>query len=116
MSNTTKKIDRAARKLCTHTIVFTDSTDKLCAVRAMQGRSTKAIAAELGITLSEAQYRIIKAQKSLNTRFRRDYRNGDGAVVRKMMKVTEGIGMSCVERQIAPKFTPFARAGVPRSG
>lgn len=112
--STASKIKQEARKLCTHTIVFTDLTEKMVAVRAMQGRTTKAIAQEFGITESEAQYRILKAQKSVNTRFRADYRNGDGAVAQKMLKATEQIGLQVVERKIAPKFIPFARAGVPR--
>lgn len=114
--STTTKIEKQARKLCTHTIVFTDLTEKMVAVRAMQGRTTRAIAQEFGITESEAQYRIIKAQKSLNTRFRRDYRNGDGKVAQKMLRATEQIGLAVVEKQVAPKFIPFARSGVPRFG
>jgi hypothetical protein len=111
---TPTKLEQEARRLCTHTIVFTDLTEKMCAVRAMQGRTTKAIAHEFRITESEAQYRIIKAQKSMNTRFRRDYRNGDGKVAQKMLRATEQIGLRVVDHEIAPKFIPFARAGVPR--
>jgi len=111
---TTDKLEKEARKLCTHTIVFTDPTEKLVAVRAMQGRSTKAIAHELKITESEAQYRVTKAQRALGTYFRADYRNGTGNVVKKMMRATENIGLRVVERQIAPKFIPFARQGVGR--
>jgi len=111
---TTDKLEKEARKLCTHTIVFTDPTEKLVAVRAMQGRSTKAIAHELKITESEAQYRVTKAQKAMGTYFRSDYRNGTGNVVKKMMRATENIGLRVVEQQIAPKFIPFARQGVGR--
>lgn len=108
------KIAKEARKLCTHTIVFTDFTEKMVAVRAMQGRTTKSIAREFGITESEAQYRIIKAQKSMKTKFRRDYRSGTGRIAERMLKATEQIGLHVVEKQIAPQFTPFARSGVPR--
>jgi len=111
---TTDKLEKKARKLCTHTIVFTDPTEKLVAVRAMQKRSTKAIAHELKITESEAQYRVTKAQKAMGTYFRSDYRNGTGNVVKKMMRATENIGLRVVEQQIAPKFIPFARQGVGR--
>jgi len=110
----TSQIDKEARKLCTHTVVFTDATDVLVAVRGMQGRTTKSIAHELGISESQAQYRIMKAQNSLKTRFRRDYRDGTGEVAKKMLRATEAIGMAVVERKVAPKFIPFARAGVPR--
>jgi hypothetical protein len=110
----TTKIEKEARRLCTHTIVFTDPVDKLVAVRAMQGRTTKAIARELHITQHEAQYRVSKAQRSVGTRFRADYRDGSGPVAKKMLKATEIIGLQVVEHDIAPKFIPFARQGVSR--
>lgn len=108
------KIEKEARKLCTHTIVFTDPLSRKAAARAMQGRTTKSIAEELGITFHEAQYRINKAQKSRDTRFRRDYRDGTGKVAQKMMQATESIAMHEIDQNIAPQFIPFARAGVPR--
>lgn len=108
-------IKKEARKLCRHRIVFTDISDVLVAVRAMQGRSTKAIAAELGVSETQAQYRVMKAQNSLKTKFRADYRNGTGPVARKMLRATESIGMRVVSRQIAPQFIPFAAPGIPRS-
>jgi hypothetical protein len=110
----TTKVERTARRLCTHIIVFTDALDKLAAVRAMQGRTTKAIADELGMTVSEAQYRIIKAQKSMGVYFRASYRNGKGRLAQRMLRATEHIGLRVVERQIAPKFIPLARQGVGR--
>lgn len=114
-TKTPSRIKREARKLCQHTVVFTDTTDVLVAVRGMQGRTTKAIARELGITESQAQYRILKAQKSMGTRFRADYRGGTGGIAAKMLRATETIGMAVVRKQVAPKFIPFARAGVPRN-
>ena len=111
----TKAIDKAARKLCTHKVVFTDFTDKLVAVRAMQGRSTKAIARELCISVSKAQYRISKAQHVLGTYFRADYRNGAGKLSAIMLEATTKLGMQVVDRQIAPRLVPFARQGVSRS-
>lgn len=113
MADTTK-IEKEARKLCTHTIVFTDPLSRKAAARAMQGRTTKSIAAELGITFHEAQYRIDKAQRSQGTRFRRDYRDGTGKVAQKMMRATERIAMHVIDSQIAPQFIPFARSGVGR--
>lgn len=112
--STTKEIEKTARKLCRHKIVFTDISDVLVAVRAMQGRSTKAIANELGVSETQAQYRIMKAQDALGTKFRSDYRNGLGPVAKKMLRATEAIGLRVVERQIAPKFIPFAAPGVSR--
>ena len=111
----TKTIDQEARKLCTHKVVFTDITEKLVAVRAMQGRSTRAIAQEMGISIHEAQYRISKAQHTLGTYFRADYRNGTGKLAAAMLKATTDLGMQVVERKIAPKFIPFARQGISRS-
>ena len=109
------KIKKEALKLCRHTVILTDATDILVAVRGMQGRTTKAIAKELGITTSQAQYRILKAQNSLNTRFRADYRNGTGAIALQMLKATERIGMKVIRDDVAPKFIPLGSAGIPRS-
>jgi hypothetical protein len=109
------KIAKEARRLCTHTIVFTDHTEKLAVVRAMQGRTTLAIAEELGLTLSQAQYRILKAQRSLKTHFRSDYRNGESKLTQKMMCASAAIALGVVENKIAPKFIPFARPNVPRT-
>lgn len=115
MSKTnTDKIKQEARKLCRHTIVFTDVESATVASLAMRGISTRAIADELGLSAAQAQYRVSKAQNSLKTRFRADYRNGRGAVVRQMLKATDHIASKVVRDQVAPQFIPFARAGVPR--
>lgn len=90
-------------------MVFTDASDILAAVRGMQGRSTKAIARELHISESQAQYRITKAQKSMGTKFRSDYRNGRGALVLEMMKATEQSGIDIVRKRVAPKFAKLAK-------
>lgn len=113
MANNTKSSRN--RSLCKHTVVFTDTIDILVAVRGMQGRTTKAIATELGITESQAQYRVLKAQRSLGTRFRRDYRSGTGQLATAMLRATEKIGIEMVEKKIAPKFIPNASPGVPRT-
>jgi len=114
MAKSNSKIETEARKLCRHTSVFTDTTDVRVAVRGMQGRTTKSIARELGLTESQVQYRILKAQKSVATKFRADYRNGDGPIAMQMLKATEKIGMGIVRQQIAPKFVELAALGVPR--
>lgn len=108
-------IEKQARKLCRHKIVYTDISDILVASRAIQGRSTRAVATELGISESQAQYRISKAQRRLGVKFRADYRNGTGAVAKRMLKATEQIAMKFVRNEVAPKFIPFAAPGVPRS-
>ncbi len=108
------QIEKKAREMCRHSIVFTDVVDVLVATRGMQGRSTKAIARELGITAAQTQYRISKAQSSLGMRFRAEYRNGTTPVARRMLALTERIGIEFVETKIAPKFIPYAKVNVPR--
>lgn len=110
------KFDRQGRALCRHTVCFTDAQSRLIAARALQGISTKAIADELGISIGQAQYAITKAQRSLGdeVRFRRDYRNGKGKFVRKMVQSTQKIALSLVSQKITPKFVKLAAQGVPR--
>lgn len=102
------KARKEARKMCRHTVVFDDMVDITVAVRAMQGRTTKAIASEIGISPAMVQYRIIKAQRSVNQKFRSDYRNGTGTVTLAMMRATEKIGVAFVRGRITPKFKPQA--------
>jgi DNA-binding transcriptional regulator LsrR (DeoR family) len=115
MADTTK-ISKEARKLCRHTVCFTDATSKLIAIRALQGMSTKAIAKELGITPSKVQYAILKAQRSqgAEVKFRQDYRNGKGFVAEAMLKSTHSIAAKIVSAKIAPNFARFAAPGVGR--
>ncbi len=108
------KIDRAARKMCRHTIVFNDAVDALVVARSMQGRSTRAIADEFGLSESQVQYRVMKAQNSLKTKFRADYRTGKSKVAQQMLHATERLALGVIRKQIAPKFIPLARAGVSR--
>jgi len=115
MSKNTK-ISNAARKLCRHTICYTDAQSRMIAARALQGITTKAIADELDITPSQVQYAILKAQHSLgsNVRFRRDYRNGDSPLARRILQITQKIALDVVTRKITPKFVKLAAQGVPR--
>lgn len=111
------KIEKQARKLATHTVVFTVGTKSQSVARlALQGLTTRTIADELGISESAAQYAILKAQRSLgvDTRFRRDYRNGASPLARRMMRSTENLARQFVSRQIAPKFIRLAAPGVSR--
>lgn len=113
----TTKVAREARKLCRHTICYTDAQSRLIAARALQGITTKAIADELGITESQVQYAILKAQRSqgVDVRFRRDYRNGDSPLARRILQSTKDIALDVVSRKIAPKFVRLAAPGVPRT-
>jgi DNA-binding NarL/FixJ family response regulator len=110
----TKEIEKKARALCTHTIVYTDAESKIIATRAMQGRTTREIADELGLPITTVQYRITKAQDSLGIKFRAEYRSGTSKLVREMLRRTEPMAMRIVEKEIAPQFIPFARRGVSR--
>lgn len=110
-----KEIADAAVQSCgRHTIVYTDAVDKMVAVRAMQGRTTKAIAKEFRLTMSEVQYRITKAQDAQKTKFRADARSGNGELAREMLDMTTKIALRIVTSEIAPKFIPLAAPGVPR--
>lgn len=112
--STTKEIEAKARKLCRHTITYTQPVDAMCAVRAMQGRTTLSIAEELGLSISQVSYRIIKAQKWMKTRFRSEYRNGTSSMAMHMLRATEKFGIAEVREHIAPHFIPFGKQGVPR--
>lgn len=105
---TAKALEAKARQLRTHTVVYTDRVDILAAVLAMQGQTTKSIALELGITESQAQYRIKKAQDTLKTRFRSDYRNGVGKFADYVRRTTQRRAQQVVSNQIAPVFAPLA--------
>lgn len=110
------RVSNEARKLCRHTICYTDAQSRMIAARALQGITTKAIAKELDITESQVQYAILKAQRSLgiDVRFRRDYRNGESRLARQILQSTQKIALNVVSRKIAPNFVRLAAAGVPR--
>jgi hypothetical protein len=100
--------ERGTKRIHAHTVVYQDVVDITCAIRAMQGRSTRAIAQELGLSDSKAYYRISKAQQAMGTYFRSDYRSGQGALVEAMMTATSGIAEAIVRKKIAPKFAKLA--------
>lgn len=94
-----------------HKVTYQAITDIAVAVRAMQGQTTRAIAREFKISESMAQYRISKAQLAFGTYFRRDYRNGTGEIVKKMLAATANLARQIVVQDIAPKFaTPITYA------
>lgn len=111
-----ENIEHEARQLCRHTVCFADAESKLIVARAIQGRTTKAIATELRLTPSKVQYAILKAQRSLGTKvkFRRDYRNGTGTMAKQMLHATEKVALKMVSNRIAPKFASLAAPGVLR--
>ena len=96
------------QSLRTHTVVYSALIDIRAAVMAMQGQTTKSIAAQLGITEAKVQYRIKKAQDSLKTRFRADFRNGRGEFAQFVLGATYKNAEKLVRTQVAPKFAPYA--------
>jgi len=105
----TNNQEQTALQMRRHTVVFTKTLDRLVLVRALQGLTTKAIAAETGLSEAQVQYRILKAQRSQNTRFRNDYRSGQGSLVKAMLKATTSFGETLVRHKIAPHFAPMER-------
>jgi predicted transcriptional regulator len=105
----TKELNAQAKMIRTHIVIFQDNTEILAAVRAMQGRTTKSIAEELGITESEAQYRITKAQRAMGTFFRRDYRSGLGAFSKFVDKATTQRAREIVAQNVASQFAAYAK-------
>lgn len=99
---------------CRHVIVYTELTDMMVLARAMQGRTTKAIARELGLSAAMVQYRIQKAQRALKTRFRSSYRGSDTPEVRQLLKSTEAAALRRVREEVTPIFKPLAGPGVLR--
>jgi len=88
-----------------HRVTYQAITDIAVAVRAMQGQTTRAIAREFKMSESMAQYRVGKAQAALGTYFRRDYRNGTGDIVKKMLAATHDLARQIVVQDIAPRYT-----------
>lgn len=108
----TDKVNGAAKKLHTHVIVFKKgSEESKVAGMAMFGQTTKEIAKELGITESQAQYRISKSQDQMGIKFRSDFRNG-GVMAKKAMKVLMPAAENIIQREVAPKFLPLATSRV----
>lgn len=103
------KIIKKARRLHTHSVTFDDVLDKLVVARAIQGKTTKAIASEFGISESKVQYRIQKAQNGLRTHFRDDYRNGKGYISNMITKHTESLAIKFVENKVTSFWHPYGK-------
>lgn len=101
-----KAIHEQAKRLHTHKVTFTKTDDVDCAALAMAGWSTKAIASELGISESQAQYRIAKAQKSIDSRFRQEYRGGTSKFAKLAARLLRDKSHRFIATNIAPKFQP----------
>jgi hypothetical protein len=95
-------------------VVYTDVLDAMIVIRALQGRSTLAIAREFNISPHKVNYRIYKAQRVFDTSFRGDYRNGIGPLARRMAKATQSVAMGFVRNDLVPHFAPYAAPGIAR--
>lgn len=109
-----KAIQEQARRLCRHTIIFTATDDRLVVTRALQGQTSLTIAAETGLSVSQVQYRIAKAQRDLGVRFRSEYRSGNSPLSSRMLAATQDMAAHYVDREIAPRFIPLAKPGIPK--
>ena len=100
------KLQKAAGKLHTHTVVFkTGSDEDIAAQLAMGGQTTKAIMLETGLTECQVVYRLHKAGVK-----RADFRNGTSPVARRALPYIMKLAAVEVKEKIAPKFAPFAAA------
>jgi len=99
-------------KLHTHVIVFKkDSIEELVAIKAQAGKTTRRIAEETGLTEAQVQYRISKAQNELGISFRKEFRNGGGFSDIAEEAIAQAASQR-IQKQIAPKFLPFADSRV----
>lgn len=97
------KIQKAARSLHTHTVVFKTGSDEDHAVRyAMCGQTTKAIAAKTGLTEAQVQYRLTKAK--VKRTGKDGFRNGTNPFAVKVLNYGFKLAKSVVADEIAPRF------------
>jgi hypothetical protein len=97
------KIQKAARSLHTHTVVFKTGSDEDFAARyGMMGLTTKAIAAKTGLTESQVQYRLGKAK--IKRAGKEGYRNGTNPFAQRVLAVGIKMAKSVVADEIAPRF------------
>lgn len=103
---TAKAIQAQAKRLHTHVVVFSPESDEEdCAVRAMLGQSTAAIAAHRGLTVGQVSYRI---KKGGLVGARAAYRNGQTSLAKAVYKMGRDLGRRHVQKQIAPQFAGLA--------
>jgi hypothetical protein len=110
---TAKKINaikKQALKLHTHVVVFkSNSAEETVAAMAQFGQTTKAIAGRTGLSAAQVQYRISKAQNTMGTRFRADFRNGS-VMAQTVMKTHMGTARNVIQKNVTVKFTPKAES------
>lgn len=96
------RLHRVAKRLHTHAVVFRENSDEEdCAVRAMFGQSTKAIADARGLSEGQVQYRIGKAGLAGE---RQSYRSGKSSMSKLVYRLGRTAARNVVRKEIAPKF------------
>jgi len=102
------KLEAEVRRMHTHTVVFkSGSAEEDVAVLARGGLTTKAIADATGLSESQAQYRILKAQREIGTRFRRDFRQGSELAMRAIQAIAPEVREE-IQDKVTPKFLILA--------
>jgi DNA-binding NarL/FixJ family response regulator len=103
-----KEIKAQALKLHTHVVVFkSNSMEETVAAMAQFGQTTKAIAERTGLSPAQVQYRVSKAQNTMGTRFRSDFRNYS-EMAQTVMKTHMGTARNVIQKNVAVKFMPLA--------
>ena len=106
------KIQEEAKGRHTHIVIFkSDSEEEDVAVMARVGLTTKAIADATGLSESQAQYRVMKAQKKVGTRFRAEFRNGSPLAMKAVAYVAPEVRAE-IQRKVTPHFLPLASSRV----
>ena len=104
----TNGVAHEALKMHTHVVIFKrDSEEERVAIKAQAGKTTKAIAREMGMTVSEAQYRILKAQRLMGVRFRAEYRNGGGCADLAERAIAKKASRR-IQQHVTPKLLPYS--------
>jgi hypothetical protein len=84
-----------------HRITFEAAVDAECVVLARLGQHTRAIAAKVGLTPSEVQYRILKAG---GKGARRQFRDGKSTEFEWCMKAVSRRIKADIQESVVPKF------------
>jgi hypothetical protein len=99
----TQTVVEKAKRLHTHTVVFQNPVEVDCAVRAMLGQTTNAIAQATGLSPFQVMYRIHKAGIR-----RADYRNCTSETAQVCYNVMNTALDKEVRAEITPKFVKYA--------
>jgi DNA-binding Lrp family transcriptional regulator len=81
--------------------------EETVAAMAQFGQTTRAIAERTGLSAAQVQYRVSKAQNTMGTRFRADFRNGSD-MAQTVMKTHMGAARSVIQKNVTVKFVPLA--------